>query len=153
MKDLPNTSNFPDYHAHITIAYVNKGEGKKYTKPFEKERKLKGNELVYSWKGHKGKNGETLKLDDEGVLSESIFDTYAEKHFNIPNASAEQDVQAAGAVQAQEEQPIAYVKGRSEKPTAIYKNPKSLQNFGDNTRGIIDPEGNIYVAQRDDGYY
>lgn len=64
MKQLPNTNEFPEYHAHITIAYVKKGEGKKYIKPFEKERVLKGNELVYTWKGHKGKDGETLMLNE-----------------------------------------------------------------------------------------
>jgi len=69
MKQLPHTSTFPEYHPHITIAYVKKGEGNKYIKKFENERKLKGNELVYTWKGHKGKDGgKTLMLDDKGVL-------------------------------------------------------------------------------------
>jgi tRNA nucleotidyltransferase/poly(A) polymerase len=76
MKELPNTSKFPDYHAHITIAYVNKGEGDKYIKPFEKERMLKGNELVYTWKGHKGKeDGEILSLNEKGLLKEFSYDT------------------------------------------------------------------------------
>jgi hypothetical protein len=75
MKELPNTSKFPDYHAHITIAYVNKGEGDKYVKPFEKERMLKGNELVYTWKGHKGKEeGKILSLDEKGLLKEFSYD-------------------------------------------------------------------------------
>ncbi len=76
MKELPNTSKFPDYHAHITIAYVNKGEGDKYIKSFEKERMLKGNELVYTWKGHKGKeDGEILSLNEKGLLKEFSYDT------------------------------------------------------------------------------
>jgi tRNA nucleotidyltransferase/poly(A) polymerase len=63
MRQLPNTSKFPDYHAHITIAYVKSGEGEKYIKPFEKERTLRGDELVFTWKGHRGKEGgEILKL-------------------------------------------------------------------------------------------
>ena len=75
MKQLPNTSTFPDYHPHITIAYVKKGEGRKYIRPFEKERKLVGNELVYNWKGHKGKEGgDILMLDDKNV-SESLQPT------------------------------------------------------------------------------
>jgi 2'-5' RNA ligase len=74
MKKLPNTNKFPDYHAHITIAYVKRGEGKKYIKPFEKERILKGNELVYTWKGHKGKeDGETLSLEEKGILKEFAY--------------------------------------------------------------------------------
>jgi tRNA nucleotidyltransferase/poly(A) polymerase/2'-5' RNA ligase len=74
MKQLPNTSTFPDYHAHITIAYVKKGEGKKYVKPFEKERILKGNELVYSWKGHTEKEeGNVLKLNEKNSLNEFAY--------------------------------------------------------------------------------
>jgi tRNA nucleotidyltransferase/poly(A) polymerase len=71
MKELPNTSVFPDYHPHITIAYVKKGEGHKYIRPFEKERKLKGNELVYTWKGHRGNDGEKLML--EGGINELAY--------------------------------------------------------------------------------
>jgi tRNA nucleotidyltransferase/poly(A) polymerase len=79
MKQLPNTSTFPDYHAHITIAYVKKGEGKKYIKPFEKERMLKGDELVYNWKGHKGKEGgEILSLNEKGILKEFAYPEFQE---------------------------------------------------------------------------
>lgn len=31
LKKFPYTSNFPDYHPHLTIAYLNPGSGKKYT--------------------------------------------------------------------------------------------------------------------------
>jgi len=66
MSVLSHTTDFPDYHAHITLAYVKKGRGKKYVKSFEKERKLTGNELVYTWKGHKGKeNGKVLMLNEK----------------------------------------------------------------------------------------
>lgn len=64
MKSLPHTDTFKEYHPHITIAYVKPGEGKKYVKLFENERKLKGDELVYSWKGHMGKDGEKLILKE-----------------------------------------------------------------------------------------
>jgi 2'-5' RNA ligase len=30
MKELPNTSTFPEYHPHITIAYLTKDSGEKY---------------------------------------------------------------------------------------------------------------------------
>lgn len=30
--NFPFTSDFPDYHPHMTIAYLNKGTGKKYTR-------------------------------------------------------------------------------------------------------------------------
>eukprot|EP00825_Cyclidium_porcatum_P004804 TRINITY_DN12277_c0_g1_i3.p1 TRINITY_DN12277_c0_g1~~TRINITY_DN12277_c0_g1_i3.p1 ORF type:complete len:307 (-),score=40.68 TRINITY_DN12277_c0_g1_i3:472-1392(-) len=72
MRTLPNTQTFPDYHPHITIAYVKKGSGSKYVKKFKNDRILIGNELVYTWKGHRGKEGgESLKLDDN-ELNESV---------------------------------------------------------------------------------
>jgi tRNA nucleotidyltransferase/poly(A) polymerase/2'-5' RNA ligase len=94
MKQLPNTSKFPDYHPHVTIAYVKKGEGQKYIRLFEKERTIKGNELVYSWKGHKGKeDGKILKLN-ENVINEqrpnfkyqvtsSLYEVYPEDRYLI----------------------------------------------------------------------
>lgn len=49
-KDLPHTSDYPDYHPHATIAYVEAGEGKKYTKTLSKEDSftIKPNKIVYS---------------------------------------------------------------------------------------------------------
>lgn len=67
MKELPNTSTYPEYHAHITIAYVKKGEGKKYVKKFSKEQILKGNKLVFSTKKEENT---TLSLDEKGLLKE-----------------------------------------------------------------------------------
>ncbi len=32
LQQYPFTSNFPDYHPHLTIAYLKPGTGKKYTK-------------------------------------------------------------------------------------------------------------------------
>jgi tRNA nucleotidyltransferase/poly(A) polymerase/predicted GNAT family acetyltransferase len=150
MKALPHTSAFPDYHPHITIAYVKPGEGQKYIKPFEKNRMLNGTELVYTWKGHKGNDGDKLMLD--GSVDESIADKAAERMFNMPNQSAEQDVIARGAVQAQEEEPVAMVRDRNGKKSPIYENPKSLRNIGPGVRGIIDQEGNLFLAQKD-GYF
>ena len=36
LTDFPHTTDFPDYHAHCTIAYVNSGKGKKYVELFGK---------------------------------------------------------------------------------------------------------------------
>ena len=80
MQELPNTKTFPEYHAHITIAYVKKGEGKKYIKPFEKERTFKGNELVFTYKEHKGNDGEKLMLDKKGLLNEEYNELYDSKY-------------------------------------------------------------------------
>jgi tRNA nucleotidyltransferase/poly(A) polymerase len=90
MRELPNTTKFPDYHAHITIAYVKKGEGKKYIKPFEKERILKGDELVYTWKGRRGKDGEILNLNDDGLLKEFSYDTLEPEKKDIWNINGQE---------------------------------------------------------------
>lgn len=75
MRNLPNTQTFPDYHPHITIAYVKKGTGSKYIKNFNVERILNGNELIFTWEGHKGKEGgDSLQLSDKNMINESISD-------------------------------------------------------------------------------
>ncbi len=59
-KELPYTSNFPDYHPHMTISYLNKGTGKKYGKKFKKNIKLQSNKFIFSQK-----NGEKMMLKPE----------------------------------------------------------------------------------------
>ena len=46
LSELPNENTFPDYKPHMTIAYVKKGLGKKYTKPYS--HKVSSNEICYS---------------------------------------------------------------------------------------------------------
>lgn len=48
LRKFPHTSSFPDYHPHMTIAYVNKGNGQKYVKEFKNPLKLTGAKIVYS---------------------------------------------------------------------------------------------------------
>lgn len=36
LKKLPHTSSYPDYHPHMTIAYLQPGKGKKYVEYFKK---------------------------------------------------------------------------------------------------------------------
>jgi 2'-5' RNA ligase len=65
LANLPNTQSFPDFHPHMTIAYVNKGEGKKYhqkVKPF----KVKFNTAVYSFAAGNStkKNRIKVKLEE-----------------------------------------------------------------------------------------
>ena len=74
MRELPNTTDFPKYHAHITLAYVKKDTGKNYIKAFEKNRMLVGNELVFSTKKEKRKK---LKLSAKGVLNEDKVEKIA----------------------------------------------------------------------------
>jgi 2'-5' RNA ligase len=61
---FPNTQTFPDFHPHMTIAYVLPGKGKQYhkkVKPF----KVKFNTAVYSFAtaNSKEKNRIKIKLD------------------------------------------------------------------------------------------
>ena len=35
LKELPYQNDYPDYHPHMTLAYVKKGTGKKYIEPFK----------------------------------------------------------------------------------------------------------------------
>lgn len=48
MKKLPYTSDYPDYHPHLTISYVKKGTGKKYDEKFDENVELASNNIVYS---------------------------------------------------------------------------------------------------------
>lgn len=49
-KELPYTSDYPEYHPHVTIAYVKAGEGEKYVKKLSEEEEItiKPNKIVYS---------------------------------------------------------------------------------------------------------
>jgi len=47
---LPHTTDYPDYHPHVTIAYVKAGTGEKYLDDLSKEDALEisPNKIVYS---------------------------------------------------------------------------------------------------------
>jgi len=62
LKMFPNTQTFPEYHPHMTLAYVKPGEGKKYVKKLEEPFEVTFNKGVYSWHD-KNKDGkiETIK--------------------------------------------------------------------------------------------
>jgi DNA polymerase III epsilon subunit-like protein len=48
LSEFPNSNSFPDYKPHITIAYVNKGTGKKYVKPEYKYEVKNVDNITYS---------------------------------------------------------------------------------------------------------
>lgn len=56
-KTYPFKSDFPDYHAHCTIAYCKPGTGSKYEKVLDKEQKKKIDFWVYS-----KANGKKIKI-------------------------------------------------------------------------------------------
>lgn len=48
LTNLPHTSNFPDYHPHITIAYLKSGTGQKYVKQFDTPITLESSTFLFS---------------------------------------------------------------------------------------------------------
>jgi hypothetical protein len=51
MKDnFDYTNNFPEYHPHMTIAYVKSGKGKKYCRKLKETVVYKSSNIVYSQK-------------------------------------------------------------------------------------------------------
>jgi hypothetical protein len=46
--NFPYTNDYPDYHPHSTIAYVQPGKGEQYVKKLSKPFVLQPNKLVYS---------------------------------------------------------------------------------------------------------
>ena len=49
-SELPHTTDYPDYHAHVTVAYVKPGKGEQYVQKLDKTQKIsiKPNKIVYS---------------------------------------------------------------------------------------------------------
>ncbi len=54
--EYPNTQTFPDYHPHMTLAYVKPGLGKKYIQKLEKSFDITFDKGVYSYHPTKDKN-------------------------------------------------------------------------------------------------
>ncbi len=49
LKSLPHTNSFPEYHPHLTIAYITKGNGKKYTNMLKGQTfELAPSHIIYS---------------------------------------------------------------------------------------------------------
>lgn len=46
--ELPHTTKYPDYHAHVTIAYVKPGKGEQYVQKLAEKIIVKPNYIVYS---------------------------------------------------------------------------------------------------------
>jgi hypothetical protein len=58
-KQLPNAEKFPDYHPHITLAYVKKGTGQKYDYTFSHGMVLKSRTF---WWSDANKNSTLIKV-------------------------------------------------------------------------------------------
>jgi len=47
LTELPYTSDYPDYHPHITIAFTTAGKGEKYVQSLDTPIKMKPSKIVY----------------------------------------------------------------------------------------------------------
>lgn len=66
-KNYPNTQTFPEYHPHVTLAYVKPGEGKKYAKKLEEPFEVTFDKGVYSFH-QKNKDGEIETMRKQHVF-------------------------------------------------------------------------------------
>jgi len=48
LAEFPHTTDYPDYHAHCTVAYLKPGTGKKYAKKLKEAVVSKPDKIVYS---------------------------------------------------------------------------------------------------------
>ena len=67
LSEFPNSNEYPDYKPHITIAYVNKGMGKKYAKPDYKYTVKNVDKITYSLA-----NGEKVNFKYNQGIVESL---------------------------------------------------------------------------------
>lgn len=59
LNELPHEDKYPDYHAHVTIAYLKKGRGKKYIGKFKIDKKIKFKEIFF---GDRERKDHKIKL-------------------------------------------------------------------------------------------
>ena len=72
VETLPNTLTYKDYHPHMTIAYVKKGEGKKYIKDFGKKYVIfETDKLVFSDKNRNKKEFLSEEIIKEDMVQEA----------------------------------------------------------------------------------
>lgn len=67
IENTKNTQTYDEYHPHLTVAYIKKGEGKKYLKKIKIDRlgkELEFDTIKYSDSNYKKK---TIKLNNENV--------------------------------------------------------------------------------------
>ena len=59
LSKLPHTTSYPDYHPHLTVAYLKPGEGRKYVKKLKGiQFKLEPTHIVYSMT-----NGDEINIE------------------------------------------------------------------------------------------
>jgi hypothetical protein len=91
-----------------------------------------------------------LKIINEEIQRfkhEGVADIAAEKMFNIPDPNTEREKIALKGIEPEDN--MGELSGTLFDGTKIYKNPKSLQNFGNDVRAISDANGDLFVIQND----
>lgn len=102
---------------------------------------------IYSDKLRNDKE-EILKLigSKATVQDEGVADTYALNKWGIPDENIENEKGFLRSQELERNKPVGNVISRNGNYIPIYKNPKSLVNFEDNVRAIIDSRGDLYIA-------
>jgi 2'-5' RNA ligase len=82
VEDFPATIRYKEFHPHMTLAYVKKGEGKKYVQKFKKPIKIKTSNIIYSTKDRKKtKFSLNENIENINVTKDNKF-TY-KKEYNL----------------------------------------------------------------------
>ena len=79
------------------------------------------------------------------AIIEGVGDKYAEK-FGVKPEFQKFDGQYNQKENAENNEKIVYTDSSG---YTLIKNPKSLKNIGGDVRGVIDTEGNIYIAEKE----
>ena len=97
-----------------------------------------------------------LGKNDE--IEEGVGDKYLKNKYNIPDSEDDFEREYQADLQKNKEIPYGFIiakKSYSDNVVSkipVYKNPKSLANFDNGVRGIVDINGNIYVAVYDGNF-
>lgn len=83
----------------------------------------------------------SLQKKKEAVL-EDVGDIYAERKFKMPPKFSDFDLKYRRMKNVSGEE-IAY----KDSKVTIIKNPKTLENIGSYTRGVIDYKGNLFIEE------
>jgi len=59
MTEFPHTNDYPDYHPHVTVAYLKPGKGKKYLDKIKENSELVGEKMIYTTPIDNGANKKT----------------------------------------------------------------------------------------------
>jgi len=76
-------------------------------------------------------------------INEGVGDTYAEKTFHISPTFSNFEYRFKKEQSAEDNEELIYID--EDNGLAVIKNPKSIEHIGNNVRGIIDKNGNLYI--------